>query len=133
MHPEGTVFDAKKELQEPGMKLFHVQDIDVQSHHLLFKNTLLELKNWSDQHPVFVLILIPRRPELYTKAGIRVHFAGHMHLNDTGKLSPESNAALVQYSGAYPCRFSSCLQKHESKDRQHHGSKNTAFTKCRSI
>ncbi len=41
----------KKELQEPGLKLFHVQDIDVQSHHLLFKNALLELKNWSDQHP----------------------------------------------------------------------------------
>lgn len=60
MLPEGTVFDSKKELQEPGMKLFHVQDLDVQSHHLLFKNALLELKNWSDQnpdhHPIFVLI-----------------------------------------------------------------------------
>lgn len=60
MLPEGTVFDSKKELQEPGMKLFHVQDLDVQSHHLLFKNALLELKYWSDQnpdhHPVFVLI-----------------------------------------------------------------------------
>lgn len=60
MLPAGTVFDGKKELQEPGLKLFHVQDIDVQSHHLLFKNALLELKNWSNQHPdhhpVFVLI-----------------------------------------------------------------------------
>ena len=60
MLPERTVFDAKKELQEPGMKLFHVQDLDVQSHHLLFKNALLELKSWSnlnpDHHPVFVLI-----------------------------------------------------------------------------
>lgn len=60
MLPEGTVFDSKKELQEPGMKLFHVQDLDVQSHHLLFKNALLELKNWSDQHPdhhpIFILI-----------------------------------------------------------------------------
>ncbi|MDI1324885.1 MAG: Ca2+-dependent phosphoinositide-specific phospholipase C [Algoriphagus sp.] len=37
-----------------------MQDLDVQSHHLLFKNALLELKNWSnlhpDHHPVFVLI-----------------------------------------------------------------------------
>lgn len=60
MLPEGSVFDAKKELLEPGLKLFHVQDLDVQSHHLLFKNALLELKNWSnlhpDHHPVFVLI-----------------------------------------------------------------------------
>lgn len=60
MLPEGTVFDPKKELSEPGLKLFHVQDLDVQSHHLLFKNALLELKTWSDQHPdhhpVFILI-----------------------------------------------------------------------------
>ncbi|WP_035456986.1 phosphatidylinositol-specific phospholipase C1-like protein [Algoriphagus terrigena] len=60
MLPEGTVFDPKKELSEPGLKLFHVQDLDVQSHHLLFKNALLELKSWSDQHPdhhpVFILI-----------------------------------------------------------------------------
>lgn len=60
MLPEGTIFDSKKELQEPGMKLFHVQDLDVQSHHLLFKNALLELRDWSnknpDHHPVFVLV-----------------------------------------------------------------------------
>ncbi len=60
MLPEGTVFDQKGELLEPGLKLFHVQDLDVQSHHLLFKNALLELKSWSkhhpDHHPVFVLI-----------------------------------------------------------------------------
>ncbi|WP_111670146.1 phosphatidylinositol-specific phospholipase C1-like protein [Algoriphagus litoralis] len=60
MLPAGTVFDPKKELNEPGLKLFHVQDLDVQSHHLLFKNALLELKSWSDQHPdhhpIFILI-----------------------------------------------------------------------------
>ncbi len=60
MLPEGTIFDPKKELQEPGLKLFHVQDLDVLSHHLLFRNALLELKTWSNQnpdhHPVFILI-----------------------------------------------------------------------------
>lgn len=60
MLPQGTVFDLNKDLQEPGLKLFHIQDLDVQSHHLLFKNALIELKNWSNQHPdhhpVFVLI-----------------------------------------------------------------------------
>jgi hypothetical protein len=53
-------FDEKGELLQPGLKLFHVQDLDFQSHHLLFKNALLELKNWSeehpDHHPVFILI-----------------------------------------------------------------------------
>lgn len=32
---------------------------------------------------------------LYAKAGIRVHFAGHMHINDTGKTDNESGANLV--------------------------------------
>ncbi|MHA7128957.1 phosphatidylinositol-specific phospholipase C1-like protein [Algoriphagus namhaensis] len=53
-------FDPKKELQEPGLKLFHVQDLDFQSHHLLLRNALEELKSWSDahpdHHPIFVLI-----------------------------------------------------------------------------
>ncbi|GAB2495827.1 phosphatidylinositol-specific phospholipase C1-like protein [Algoriphagus taiwanensis] len=60
MLPEGTVFDPDKDLEKPGLKLFHVQDLDFYSHHLLFKNALLELKAWSeahpDHHPVFVLI-----------------------------------------------------------------------------
>jgi 3',5'-cyclic AMP phosphodiesterase CpdA len=31
----------------------------------------------------------------YAAAGIRVHFAGHMHINDTGKLDANPNAGLV--------------------------------------
>jgi hypothetical protein len=60
MLPDPEAYDSKGELLEPGLKLFHVQDLDFQSHHLLFKNALLELKTWSNQHPdhhpVFVLI-----------------------------------------------------------------------------
>ncbi|GMQ27845.1 phosphatidylinositol-specific phospholipase C1-like protein [Algoriphagus confluentis] len=60
MLPEGTIYDPNKDLEKPGLKLFHVQDLDFMSHHLLFKNALLELKSWSeahpDHHPVFVLI-----------------------------------------------------------------------------
>ncbi len=60
MLPDPGSYDSKEELLQPGLKLFHVQDLDVQSHHLLFKNALLELKTWSDlhpdHHPVFVLI-----------------------------------------------------------------------------
>ncbi len=53
-------FDPEKKLEAPGLKLFHVQDIDFQSHYLLFSDALIALKNWSnlhpDHHPIFILI-----------------------------------------------------------------------------
>jgi hypothetical protein len=53
-------FDPSKSLTKPGLKLFHVQDLDFQSHYLLFADGLKALKTWSDQNPnhspVFVLI-----------------------------------------------------------------------------
>ena len=33
--------------------------------------------------------------ERYSAAGIRVHFAGHMHINDTGKLEENPNSELI--------------------------------------
>lgn len=53
-------FDSAKSLSKPGLKLFHVQDLDFQSHYLLFADALRALKAWSKAHPehspVFVLI-----------------------------------------------------------------------------
>ena len=53
-------FDREEKLKQPGLKLFHIQDIDFRSHHLLFKDCLKEMKQWSDQNPghtpVFVLM-----------------------------------------------------------------------------
>ncbi|MEO9964206.1 MAG: phosphatidylinositol-specific phospholipase C1-like protein [Reichenbachiella sp.] len=53
-------YDEEGKLQEPGLKLFHVQDVDFRSHHLLFKDALISLKNWSDANPdhtpIFILI-----------------------------------------------------------------------------
>ena len=53
-------FDLQNELSIPGLKMFHVQDIDFRSHYLLFKNGLRALKNWSDNNPehtpIFILI-----------------------------------------------------------------------------
>ena len=53
-------FDPESKLNEPGMKLFHVQDIDFRSHHFLFMDALEEIKSWSNankgHHPVFILI-----------------------------------------------------------------------------
>lgn len=53
-------FDTVNLLEKPGLKMFHIQDIDFRSHQLLFKDGLKELKDWSNQNPdhtpVFILI-----------------------------------------------------------------------------
>ncbi|WP_373549546.1 phosphatidylinositol-specific phospholipase C1-like protein [Haliscomenobacter sp.] len=53
-------FDAAGKLKQPGMKVFHVQDIDFRSSQLLFKDALQELVSWSlknpDHTPVFITI-----------------------------------------------------------------------------
>ncbi|WP_192350996.1 phosphatidylinositol-specific phospholipase C1-like protein [Algoriphagus sp. Y33] len=58
----GTIpnYDPRAALSKPGLKLFHIQDLDFQSHYLLFADALTALKNWSDSNPdhspVFILI-----------------------------------------------------------------------------
>ena len=58
----GTIpdYDPADALSKPGLKLFHVQDLDFQSHYLLFADALKALKNWSesnpDHTPIFILI-----------------------------------------------------------------------------
>ncbi|WP_298238576.1 phosphatidylinositol-specific phospholipase C1-like protein [uncultured Algibacter sp.] len=53
-------FDEDNKLSNSGLKLFHVQDIDFRSHHLLFKDCLKEMKLWSDKNsnhtPIIVLM-----------------------------------------------------------------------------
>ena len=53
-------FDTENKLAIPGMKMFHVQDIDFQSHYLVFAEALQALKKWSnahpDHHPIFILV-----------------------------------------------------------------------------
>ncbi|MCM0059247.1 MAG: phosphatidylinositol-specific phospholipase C1-like protein [Algoriphagus sp.] len=53
-------FDTENKLAVPGLKLFHVQDIDFQSHYLVFAEALQALKTWSnthpDHHPIFILV-----------------------------------------------------------------------------
>ncbi len=53
-------FDTENKLAVPGLKMFHVQDIDFQSHYLVFAEALQELKIWSnahpDHHPIFILV-----------------------------------------------------------------------------
>ncbi|MEB2777894.1 phosphatidylinositol-specific phospholipase C1-like protein [Algoriphagus sp. D3-2-R+10] len=53
-------YDPNNVLSKPGLKLFHVQDLDFQSHYLLFADALKALKTWSennpDHYPIFILI-----------------------------------------------------------------------------
>jgi hypothetical protein len=57
-HPKGLAwvpgqpaYDPDGVMNEPGFKVFHIQDIDFRSNCLTFKQCLLELKKWSDEHP----------------------------------------------------------------------------------
>ncbi len=60
MGAEPKAFDTDQKLQVPGLKVFHVQEIDFRSHQLLFKDALKELKKWSQAHkghtPVIITI-----------------------------------------------------------------------------
>lgn len=51
-------YDENNELEGPGLKMFHTQDVDFRSHHLLFKDGLSALKEWSDQHPDHLPIIV---------------------------------------------------------------------------
>lgn len=58
MGKEPLEFDTEKKLLQPGLKMFHVQDIDFRSHHLLFKEGLQLIKKWSDDNPKHLPIVI---------------------------------------------------------------------------
>ncbi|MFS4456147.1 phosphatidylinositol-specific phospholipase C1-like protein [Maribacter sp. 2304DJ31-5] len=51
-------FDIENKLTLPGLKVFHIQDIDFRSNSLLFKDALKELKQWSAQHKGHIPIII---------------------------------------------------------------------------
>lgn len=51
-------FDLDNRLSKPGLKVFHIPDIDFRSNHLLFVDCLKELKEWSVLHPGHLPIII---------------------------------------------------------------------------
>ncbi len=57
---EPQPFDEEGKLKQPGLKVFHVPEIDFRSHNLLFSETLAQLKQWSDAHadhlPIIILV-----------------------------------------------------------------------------
>lgn len=57
---EGEVLDSAKKaaFNQPGFKVFHVQDIDFGSHYPLLEDYLKELKTWSLLHPNHLPVFI---------------------------------------------------------------------------
>lgn len=51
-------FNLEKELSQPGLKVFHIQDFDFRSSNLLFVNCLREIKKWSDSNIGHLPIII---------------------------------------------------------------------------
>jgi calcium-dependent phosphoinositide phospholipase C len=46
------------ELDEPGLKVLHIQDLDFRTHCLTFVGCLEQLAAWSDEHPKHLPILV---------------------------------------------------------------------------
>ena len=47
-----------EKMNKPGFKVLHVQDIDFRSHHYLFNEALETIKDWSDNHPNHIPVII---------------------------------------------------------------------------
>jgi hypothetical protein len=60
MGGQAKPFDQEENLKQPGLKVFHIQDIDFRSHNLLFKDELEAMKQWSQNNighmPIIILI-----------------------------------------------------------------------------
>ncbi len=50
--------DAPAEMKEPGLKVFHIQELDVQSTCLTFAACLQQVKTWSDANPGHAPVMI---------------------------------------------------------------------------
>ncbi len=63
-------FDANNDLLKPGLKVFHVPDVDFRSHHLLFVDCLKELKQWSAMHRGHLPVIITMNTKDSNKKGL---------------------------------------------------------------
>jgi len=52
-----SFYDTAK-MREPGFKVFHVQDIDFRTHYYLFSDALEVIRNWSDDNPDHLPLII---------------------------------------------------------------------------
>ncbi|UOB17906.1 phosphatidylinositol-specific phospholipase C1-like protein [Abyssalbus ytuae] len=64
-HPKGldlisthSEYDVKGEMKKPGFKVFHVLDIDFNSHYFTLESCLKDIKEWSDTNPFHYPVFI---------------------------------------------------------------------------
>jgi hypothetical protein len=50
--------NASGQMDKPGLKVLHVQDIDYNSSALTFKDALVRVRNWSKKHPKHIPVMI---------------------------------------------------------------------------
>jgi len=125
-HPKGLnlapgqpAYDAAGDMQKPGFKVFHIQDIDFRSNCPAFRQCLQELKKWSaahpTHHPVFITMnakseALPRPgltvPEPFTAA---VFDALDKEIRDN--LGADKLITPDQVRGAYPTLESAVLHR----------------------
>ncbi|GAB3796328.1 phosphatidylinositol-specific phospholipase C1-like protein [Spirosoma humi] len=67
-------YDVDGVMNEPGFKVFHIQDIDFRSSCPTFKGCLAELKRWSDAHPNHypVFITMNAKDDTIKKSGFTI-------------------------------------------------------------
>lgn len=56
--PAGPAYDPDGEMKKPGFKVIHVPDLDFRSHTYTFRESLRQLKHWSDAHPQHLPIVV---------------------------------------------------------------------------
>ncbi|PSB10080.1 hypothetical protein C7B62_10740 [Pleurocapsa sp. CCALA 161] len=56
--PADPSFDPDEEMQQPGLKVIHMQDFDYRSTCLTFTKCLQETKTWSDNNPQHLPIVV---------------------------------------------------------------------------
>jgi len=58
--PADAEYDPHHEMDKPGFKVFHMQDVDVRSTCMTFVACLTDVRTWSKQHPrhlpIFILV-----------------------------------------------------------------------------
>jgi Phosphoinositide phospholipase C, Ca2+-dependent len=63
-------YDTAGNMQKPGLKVFHVQDVDFRSHNALFTDALKELKDWSERHKGHLPVIITINAKDDNQAGL---------------------------------------------------------------
>lgn len=47
-----------EELKKPGLKVLHIKDVDYETNYYTFRQALLAIKNWSEEHPKHLPLFI---------------------------------------------------------------------------